>query len=122
MFGFPDNILGEHIERAYQALALNETRADFVRTSIIHGSFILRQCLLGLLQIRSDGRRTAEETGLETSELLVKFAIHTMLTGLDNKVLVHRCVENDSECDGTMAHCAILTGCHSDVRNIYRSN
>ena len=29
-FGFPDRILGEHIERAYQALALNETRADFV--------------------------------------------------------------------------------------------
>ncbi|KAF8807359.1 hypothetical protein BYT27DRAFT_7164861 [Phlegmacium glaucopus] len=28
-FGFPDRILGEHIERAYQALALNETRADF---------------------------------------------------------------------------------------------
>jgi hypothetical protein len=29
-FGFPDRILGEHIERAYQALALNETRADFI--------------------------------------------------------------------------------------------
>jgi len=28
-FGFPDRILGEHIERAYQALALNETRVDF---------------------------------------------------------------------------------------------
>lgn len=30
LFGFPDSILGDHIERAYQALALNETRADFV--------------------------------------------------------------------------------------------
>lgn len=30
IFGFPDKILGEHVERAYQALALNETRADFV--------------------------------------------------------------------------------------------
>jgi len=29
LFGFPDSILGDHIERAYQALALNETRADF---------------------------------------------------------------------------------------------
>ena len=29
-FGFPDRILGEHIERAYQALALNEERVDFV--------------------------------------------------------------------------------------------
>ncbi|TFY82651.1 hypothetical protein EWM64_g1362 [Hericium alpestre] len=29
LFGFPDSALGEHIERAYQALALNETRADF---------------------------------------------------------------------------------------------
>ncbi|KAI0361533.1 hypothetical protein OH77DRAFT_1391827 [Trametes cingulata] len=29
LFGFPDRILGEHVERAYQALALNEHRADF---------------------------------------------------------------------------------------------
>ncbi|KAF8898791.1 hypothetical protein BD779DRAFT_1666575 [Infundibulicybe gibba] len=29
IFGFPDKKLGEHIERAYQTLALNETRADF---------------------------------------------------------------------------------------------
>jgi len=28
-FGFPDRILGEHIERAYQALAINEERVDF---------------------------------------------------------------------------------------------
>ena len=30
IFGFPDKRLGHHIERAYQALAVNETRADFV--------------------------------------------------------------------------------------------
>ena len=30
LFGFPDKILGEHIERAYQALALDEHRKDFV--------------------------------------------------------------------------------------------
>ncbi|PSS37677.1 hypothetical protein PHLCEN_2v501 [Hermanssonia centrifuga] len=29
LFGFPDRLLGEHIERAYQALALDEHRADF---------------------------------------------------------------------------------------------
>jgi len=29
IFGFKDRLLGEHIERAYQALALNETREDF---------------------------------------------------------------------------------------------
>lgn len=29
LFGFSDNKLGDHIERAYQALALNERRADF---------------------------------------------------------------------------------------------
>ncbi|KAF8560320.1 hypothetical protein OG21DRAFT_1594239 [Imleria badia] len=29
MFGFPNTELGEHIERAYQTLAINETRADF---------------------------------------------------------------------------------------------
>lgn len=31
LFGFPDSTLGTYIERAYQALAMNETRADFVR-------------------------------------------------------------------------------------------
>ncbi|KAJ7786267.1 hypothetical protein B0H16DRAFT_25079 [Mycena metata] len=29
LFGFNDTLLGEHIQRAYQALALNEPRADF---------------------------------------------------------------------------------------------
>jgi len=29
LFGFPDTQLGEHIERAYQALALHERRSDF---------------------------------------------------------------------------------------------
>jgi hypothetical protein len=30
IFGFPDRLLGEHIEYAFHALAMNETRADFV--------------------------------------------------------------------------------------------
>lgn len=39
LFGFSDNKLGDHIERAYQALALNERRADFVsNVYIILGS------------------------------------------------------------------------------------
>lgn len=29
IFGFPNTRLGDHIERAYQALAINETRVDF---------------------------------------------------------------------------------------------
>jgi len=29
IFGFPDQLLGEHIQYAFHALALNETRADF---------------------------------------------------------------------------------------------
>ena len=32
LFGFKDLYLGEHIENAYQALALDEHRADFVST------------------------------------------------------------------------------------------
>jgi len=35
LFGFSDSLLGDHVERGYQALALNETRADFVHFS--HG-------------------------------------------------------------------------------------
>lgn len=30
LFDFPDKLLPEHIERAYQAMALNEERSDFV--------------------------------------------------------------------------------------------
>ncbi len=35
LFGFPDKVLGEHIERAYQALALDEPRADFVSLVLV---------------------------------------------------------------------------------------
>ncbi|KAI0001828.1 hypothetical protein BJV77DRAFT_16954 [Russula vinacea] len=50
LFGFPDSILGEHVERAYQALALNETRADFNSNKFhlseegIRKGQILKQC------------------------------------------------------------------------------
>ena len=39
IFGFPDKHLGHHVERAYQALALNETRKDFV-SSCAHDSVL----------------------------------------------------------------------------------
>lgn len=35
LFGFPDKLLGEHVERAYQALALDEHREDFVSEAIL---------------------------------------------------------------------------------------
>ena len=34
IFGFPDKFLGEHIHYAFHALALNETRADFVSGAV----------------------------------------------------------------------------------------
>ena len=36
IFGFPDKHLGHHVERAYQALALNEDRVDFVGLYLDH--------------------------------------------------------------------------------------
>lgn len=47
LFGFPDRLLGHHVERAYQALALNEHRADFVSISGIH---IQKNILMGSSQ------------------------------------------------------------------------
>jgi hypothetical protein len=34
IFGFPDRLLSPDVAHAYQALAMNETRADFVSMSI----------------------------------------------------------------------------------------
>lgn len=34
IFGFPNHLLGSHIERAYHAMAINETRKDFVSDHI----------------------------------------------------------------------------------------
>ncbi len=38
LFGLPDKPLGEHIEAAYQALAINELREDFVSSVRAHGA------------------------------------------------------------------------------------
>lgn len=35
LFGFPNHTLGEHIQRAYHALAIDEARVDFVRSWIL---------------------------------------------------------------------------------------
>lgn len=43
LFGFPDRTLGEHVERAYHAMALNEIRSDFVRSMFHHHFYEHRQ-------------------------------------------------------------------------------
>lgn len=51
IFGFPDKTLGEHVENAFHALALNETRADFVGFPFLSGySKLIRLCV-GLRKI-----------------------------------------------------------------------
>lgn len=45
LFGFPDSVLGDHVERAYQALALNETRADFVPFFLMARRVLVLTCL-----------------------------------------------------------------------------
>ena len=44
LFGFSDSVLGDDVERAYQALALNETRADFVLPSLAACSKLMLTC------------------------------------------------------------------------------
>lgn len=51
LFGFPDRLLGHHVERAYQALALNEHRADFVSISGSHAKTNIDKSLPGLRKI-----------------------------------------------------------------------
>lgn len=51
LFGFPDRLLGHHVERAYQALALNEHRADFVSIVGLHMMKHIDRFLLGLRKI-----------------------------------------------------------------------
>jgi hypothetical protein len=50
IFGFPNNELGEHIERAYHALAIDENRLDFVR-GLIPAADFFDLLVPGLLQI-----------------------------------------------------------------------
>lgn len=51
LFGFPDRLLGHHVERAYQALALNEHRADFVSIVGLHMMKHIDRFLPGLRKI-----------------------------------------------------------------------
>lgn len=41
MFGFPDKTLGEHIERAYHAIGIDEIKDDFVRVVIYLTNYII---------------------------------------------------------------------------------
>lgn len=43
IFGFSDTFLGEHIETAFQALGLNERRADFVSATSPYASYDRRE-------------------------------------------------------------------------------
>ncbi|KAI0307997.1 hypothetical protein B0F90DRAFT_1909331 [Multifurca ochricompacta] len=57
LFGFPDSVLGDHIERAYQALALNETRADFVSPSLVAYCILTRPQNCNKFHLSEEGRR-----------------------------------------------------------------
>lgn len=37
VFGFPDDVLGEYVERAYQAFGIDEDRRDFVSVAFCCG-------------------------------------------------------------------------------------
>lgn len=67
LFGLPDKKLGKYIERAYQALALDEDRIDFVRKIAMNVSRLLK-LLLGLFKTRAIRCRSTERTAIETSK------------------------------------------------------
>ena len=61
LFGFPDTFLGEHIARAYHALALNEMRKDFVCHGMGFVYYILltfgNRIVQSSIKPRKEGRR-----------------------------------------------------------------
>ena len=67
LFGLPDQKLGKYIERAYQALALDEDRIDFVRKIAPNASWLLK-LLLELFKICAIRCRSTERTAIETSK------------------------------------------------------
>jgi hypothetical protein len=64
LFGFPDSVLGDHVERAYQALALNETRADFVPF------FIMPRRLRVLIRLQNSNKFHLSEEGIKKNQVL----------------------------------------------------
>jgi hypothetical protein len=66
LFGFPDSVIGDHVERAYQALALNETRSDFVLLHSYGSLQVHPDASIELQQIQAVRRGDKEETSLET--------------------------------------------------------
>jgi hypothetical protein len=68
LFGFSDSVLGDHIERAYQALALNETRADFVLLSrALFPAYA--NVSIGLQQVPAIRRGKEENAGFEAGTI-----------------------------------------------------
>lgn len=61
LFGFPDTFLGSHISRVYHALALNETRKDFVRLRIFDSTWLTDVLDAELYEIPSN--RVGKEEG-----------------------------------------------------------
>lgn len=58
IFGFNDRRLGDYVERAYHAMAINEMRGNFVSTCLVGmylGMFSALLLTTGCLQIRADG-------------------------------------------------------------------
>jgi len=71
LFGFSDSILGDHVERGYQALALNETRADFVPFALVVLSPARSNLSLEQQQVPPVRRRAKEKSSLEAGTINV---------------------------------------------------
>ena len=71
LFSFPDCNLGEHIQSAYHALAVNEMRKDFVRSNFIYFLTCLNMAfIIGMHQIYSIRCGESKRTNSEAGELI----------------------------------------------------
>ena len=83
LFGFPDTFLGEHVARAYHALALNEMRKDFVcfRVDSIYLTYLTNPLTIGLHEVPSNREGKAERADPEAGMLhLICNSSHGFLT------------------------------------------
>ena len=75
LFDFPDKILGEHIERAYHSMALDEQREDFVGLILYlhffrHLMILIMVVRTGRYKIPSDREWKAERPNSSSSVFL----------------------------------------------------
>lgn len=89
LFGFQDQYLGDHIEHAFQALALNEMRADFVRCRGFLCSIQLKHIFSEMQQIQTDGSWEAEESDIKTGVLEVYLS--AILCFIINQIFCYQC-------------------------------